>query len=116
VRAADDRVVALIIRRHGAVLDLRAEPETLIEVLRRFGPVVSAEPISRRRRARRRLARLGRAVRARLRLLRRYRSPSPPTATPDPVVQPTNAEVMKEVLSVARKVEELRRELVVHAG
>jgi hypothetical protein len=123
MRPADERVVAVAIRRYGAVLDLRAQPETLIDLLRRFGPAVSAEPVSRRRRARRRVGRIVRTARGRFRQrlsrgLRRRRAslPAPPAGTPLPGVQPTNAEVMREVLALARTVEELRRELVAPGG
>lgn len=34
----EDRVVRQIIKAHGAVLDLQANPEVLVEIIRKWGP------------------------------------------------------------------------------
>jgi hypothetical protein len=115
VNLADRRVVDLVIRRHGEVLDLRERPEDLLDVLRRFGPVVSGGPVTAGARARRRVRRLAGTVRRRLRVRIRRPAPVPPAATagvtPTPGEQPSAAEIMREVLTLARSVEDLRHRL-----
>ena len=41
----EDRVVRQIIKAHGSTLDLQASPETLVEIIRKWGPdLIESEP------------------------------------------------------------------------
>jgi hypothetical protein len=84
---ADAAIVERIIRRHGKVIDLEAQPEVIIDIIRQFAPE-----------------------------LRDGGAPggAPPQPPPGPTSlqgEPTLRDVMKEVLKVSRQLAEVSRKI-----
>jgi hypothetical protein len=116
VNPGDERIIELIVRRHGAMIDVRRRPEVMLDVLRRVGPVVTGAPATPAQRLRRRAGRLVRAARSRAAAVLGHGpapAPAPVQATSParPPVEPGTAEILREVLALSRSVEHLRRQM-----
>ncbi|MEJ2869269.1 hypothetical protein WCD74_15950 [Actinomycetospora sp. OC33-EN08] len=101
----DDRVLDLVIRRHGAVIDVRENPEAILDIIRRFAGIIDdggAPPGG--------TTPTGPTPPTSARFEGNPGEPGPSTR-PFEAAGPTLADVMREVLQLRRAVDELQARL-----
>ena len=105
---AEQRIVDVVVAQYGATIDLRDRPDAIPDIIRRFGPVLLARPDPPR--ARGRAWRVARWARQWLLGVGRCTGRRMVRSKGDLSGQPTTADVMKQLLMLAREVHQLREQ------